>query len=653
MRHLRPFNEAKKKKFEYEKEIIDPIVELMEELSQNVETAPQLAKIGYMYNHLWYAGRRAWGYDGLIQKGNDCENNPKYKIEDLNELAYDAWGMHVSNGLDTPSFKEMYDLVKVGKPITDFQKKERKPNKTMDEWVEVLTDPQFEYHSIYPDRKSVLNHVLCVIGNGYGINNDGYVIRQASGADQDQDTYGNWENAQFDPTTQRVVDRLLSMPELKKTLDTVHAWEDKMKIEKDKKEREQWSLLYKIAGFDHNDMSVTMDDVHRELNRQKKEKKGPGYDPDIDDDTKYRQYYPISTSSIIGEIFDEERPQKCEPNTMKACIEICEDIIAHEKEERKSNVKFAYQFLSWQGRDEYKKFLPKKVDKYALLEEIKLLFHDITDELVEVEPSEHNEMNGKNAWYISLNDSKRNKYAINDYFCVFTFKPSSAFPIGRSSNIGFLSGSPIHDDLSTALDRLVELKDIQSIIFHYDNTVRTGDDGTQYGNAPKIHISINPHADQKKHDADTINTENYLTSEGFMVGKTYMTLPLKKLGIMLETPKSRPLNSAHPSNKSGKEYFGNSKDFVVLDKSWKPIIKCTIDDRSFNNFSCNHIPKTESLKKLADWLIAEHALMKQSDKGYYGGGRDKQEGQKCLYAHDFMMWVRDHQDNFKKFKSVK
>lgn len=103
-----------KYKFKFEKLIIDPILKLIKKhqlyLTQP-ENLPQLAKLGYMYNTLWYAGRQCWGNDGLLQgKKNayDCEDNPKYKIEavepktkEIENLVYDAWGMHVSEMEDS------------------------------------------------------------------------------------------------------------------------------------------------------------------------------------------------------------------------------------------------------------------------------------------------------------------------------------------------------------------------------------------------------------------------------------------------------------------------------------------------------------------------------------------------------------------------
>src|SRR4051812_25415984 len=106
--------------FKFEPNIIDPILNLIKDNQEYLtqkENLPQLAKLGYMYNTLWYAGRRCWGSDGILRgdtkmlvkwdeedddedmyQYSDCEENPKYKIEmcnpltdEIEDLIYDAW----------------------------------------------------------------------------------------------------------------------------------------------------------------------------------------------------------------------------------------------------------------------------------------------------------------------------------------------------------------------------------------------------------------------------------------------------------------------------------------------------------------------------------------------------------------------------------
>jgi hypothetical protein len=373
-----------KYKFKFEKLIIDPILKLIKKhqlyLTQP-ENLPQLAKLGYMYNTLWYAGRQCWGNDGLLQgKKNayDCEDNPKYKIEavepktkEIENLVYDAWGMHVSEMEDSRYDKlpisgdDFVKLIKEDKELTPFEIKFRKPNKTFDEWVEVLTDKQYKYSSLYKTRKGVADHLLCVIGNGYGINKEGFIIQKASGADQDKDLYGAWESAVFKPEIQEEVNKILAYPELKLTLDTVRNYFDiKSKEEKKQKEAERADfkkmILESIEKLnkgkrkdnpiiisdnpDFEELKNLMNVVTEELYSKIKGKKS-----DTKQKEEYHPYYPISNCSIIHKIQNAEKNQKVEPNTLKACIEICEEIVAHEKEENKkgrNNVKFAKQFLA-------------------------------------------------------------------------------------------------------------------------------------------------------------------------------------------------------------------------------------------------------------------------------------------------------------------
>jgi len=49
-------------------------------------------------------------------------------------------------------------------------------------------------------------------------------------------------------------------------------------------------------------------------------------------------------------------------------------------------------------------------------------------------------------------------------------------------------------------------------------------------------------------------------------------------------------------------------------------------------------------KKVNEWVLSEHEAMKKSDPGY---GYGKREGSKCLYVHDFMLWLKNHQQNLK------
>jgi hypothetical protein len=325
----------------YEERIIDTILNTIKDNQEYLtkpENLPQLAKLGYMYNSLWYGGRHA-SYKGVITKAklveedgsvyeyDQCDDNPKYKIEmcdpmseEIEDYIYDAWSMHVSNNFG-PSWDEFRQIVVDGKPLTDLEKKLLKPNKTFDEWVEALTDPTYRYSSLYPDRRSVADHLLCVIGNGYGYKN-GFVISEAGGADQDDTDYGDWMNVKFAPHIQEIVDKIMSDPEVEVVLRFIGKEKEEYRIKEEKKEIASFGMPYKDF--------VKSDEYKKLFGTGRKGKK------------EYKPYYPICDYSIIT-MFDE----KTDPSYIKAGIEICEEILAHEELESKrpENVKFAKKFL--------------------------------------------------------------------------------------------------------------------------------------------------------------------------------------------------------------------------------------------------------------------------------------------------------------------
>ncbi len=62
------------------------------------------------------------------------------------------------------------------------------------------------------------------------------------------------------------------------------------------------------------------------------------------------------------------------------------------------------------------------------------------------------------------------------------------------------------------------------------------------------------------------------------------------------------------------------------------------------------MPTSEDKRKLVNFLLEMHKQMKDSDKAY-GTDEDQKKGKdgsKYLYAHDFMLWVDKHANEFKK-----
>jgi hypothetical protein len=327
----------------YEKLIINPILKVIEKNQDYLckpENLTQLAKLGYMFDNLWYAGRVCYGYYGAIKKGNSCENNPKYEIgdnikynsEENENLIYDAWGMHVTNeghDIDYETFKK---LILEGRKLSDFEIQLRKPNKTFDDWVDIMTNKQYKYKSLFPDRRSVANYLLCTIGTGYGYNSiTGVVIKEASGADQDQDLYGQWENAVFEPSILKVVNQILDVPECKIALDTYSNIVIKNRQERKKKENED---RFKFFGY----LLPIINEKRAKLGKTPVSIDDEDFYDHIDNSLNRKtiiqlpfEYYPICNYSIIMQLNENSHP-----SYIQAALEVCEDIVANPPEIKKN-----------------------------------------------------------------------------------------------------------------------------------------------------------------------------------------------------------------------------------------------------------------------------------------------------------------------------
>jgi hypothetical protein len=647
------------RKFKFEEEVIDPILELIrdnQEFLTQPENLPQLAKLGYMYNSLWYSGRVCWGGDGLLLDPDvkkaieeydyedeenspyqfvSCDDNPKYKIEmcnpqndEIENLIYDAWGMHVSDEMNPP-FEEFYKIVKEGVPLTELEKKELKINKTFEDWVEIKLDPTYKYKSLYPDRRSVASHLLCTIGNGYGWNKEGYIIEEASGADQDKSLYGDWRNAKFSPEIEPVVEKILSMPEVKETLDTAYEHINGAKRKRKEEENNRWKDIFKTIakeGGKESPAEFTDEELDKLIKDLYTKRTGKSLEPSK---PKYNQYYPISSSSDIYAILDKETRDRqgikeIHKSYVDAAVEICKDILEHESEERKENVKFAKKLLTKLNLADYAKEFPKEADKYELEQELKDILLNLTDNFNQSSPNQLKK--GDYSFY--LNDTKTNQYANNNYYLAINID-GLGVPKGLYNNIECFKSTSIYQDLKDAIDTISNLDDIHQINVGVDNVNPNG----------RLYVEFVANKDYVNKSQPKF--DEYLISKGFQVGQTLIALGLNN--IILACRKPTPLGDSHPSNKTGLDIFSNAHDVSICDKSWNKIGSFNIDERGFNTININKIRD----KKLSTWIEEEFNKMKLSDPEYglyrIKGDDRKYEGKKNLYAHDFFLWLKDNQ----------
>lgn len=665
------------KHFKYEEKVIDVILGLIrdnQEYLTQPENLPQLAKLGFMYDTLWYAGRRCWGSNGILRDGAkqqnltdeqkenygveegeevnywDCEDNPKYKIEmcepetdEIGDLIYDAWGMHVSDHDAGHTFADFVKKIKEGRELTDFDIKMLKINKTFDEWVEVLTDPQYKYQ--YESRKAVACQLMCTLGSGYGINKEGFIIQEASGADQDQAIYGDWENAKFREDIEKVVYDILDIPEVAATLDEDYKCRKKWLDEKEAKEQEQYKSFYSTLKannlYDESEGKLYWKEIHRRLDivwDKYEESTGKSLKAKKKKED-YHAYYPISTSSPIYAIMDQETRDRLGIKEMhesyvKEAIRICQEILEHADIEDKAhhkdnNTKFAKRLLLSQGFTEYAEQVPKEVDKYAIEKEVLRLMEPITSTLTAIDGPKNNYTTKKGEYYYFFNNTRYSDYADNSYNFFFNIDATN-LEKGYFNSIDVFKTMPWFKELKANLKEIKKLESVSGIDFYFDNPAYN--DGI---NRNGITIKINT----KYSNASKIKFEKDLISEGFQIGSFFATFKLND-DITLVTAKPECLGKGHPDFKTGKECFSKAKSFEAYDKNWKKICSFQIDERGFNSISANHGTKTE----LSKWIISQHKAMKQSNKDYYSGSYGKGEGKEKLYAHDLFLWLKNHQN---------
>lgn len=358
----------------FEARIINPILNAIKnnlDYLTQPENLPQLAKLGYMYNTLWYGGRISFGYNGIVKEGYECENNPKYKLEmcdvgtdEQYNWVYDAWGMHVSNEGTGVSFEEFKAIIlnNTPKEKTEYELLQLKEFKTLDEWVEIKTHPSYPYKRLFADRKSVLDHLLCVIGNGYEYQN-GYIVETSSGARMNIASYGEWQSATLAPRFQKLIDKVLNDPDVKLVVDNELEQTLMWQRQKATRTAEHYFRLEElIANVENRELDITLEQIideildgtfYDKLNERNgkfndilADKFGKGETESDDEEPKGRRYYPICNYSDITKI-----DKDAHPSYIAGAIEVCQEILAYpeidlqQEHHSGNNLKFAKAFM--------------------------------------------------------------------------------------------------------------------------------------------------------------------------------------------------------------------------------------------------------------------------------------------------------------------
>lgn len=225
------------------------------------------------WDSMFYAGRICYGYGGIIKKGSACENNPKYEVggrikyqsEEIENIIYDAWAnastamgklIPGSNGMGivmaTRETFEQWGREYVGLQSDPFFQLSEKPNKTFDEWVELCTDTRYRYHSIFPDRFSVANHLLAVNGTGMGWNKAGFVCDEGP-ADNDEAMFNGWPLVtiqSFPEAYQSLIEEVIYSEKVQKTIAAANEHHQKLVSEENRKKGESKRDLLATLGVE-------------------------------------------------------------------------------------------------------------------------------------------------------------------------------------------------------------------------------------------------------------------------------------------------------------------------------------------------------------------------------------------------------------------
>lgn len=330
--------------YKYEKNIISPLLNLIKENSiylTRPENLPQLAKLGFIFQITYYYGRTCWGFQGILEKSADCENNPRdlfEKIETgkdkIDEIIYDAWTMHSGNfstGKHEYNFDTFCDLVNNGEIYSDIGKKWLK-DKTFEDWV-ILLNNQYSY------SKFSRNAIFAKLSHGYKMDSNGYIFVE-SNTGKNLSIFGEWKNGVLRNDIKQKIDEILSIPELKLTLDS--AYKHRMSLHKKNadEKRKMESIFYEVAKaaglYEDSEGNLDFYDIVGRYNKAKTIL--PNSPFLVNEEEKYQpKYIDIKFINKIMKIGHQSYKD--------AAMDFFKEILDNEILEKEENIKLAKKYL--------------------------------------------------------------------------------------------------------------------------------------------------------------------------------------------------------------------------------------------------------------------------------------------------------------------
>jgi len=290
----------------------------------------QLVKLIFLWSNLFHA------YTTIHKDEYWSSRDSLEHFFDNDEFGEICSSAHYS----TSNFKKTYNSSDLKyffrkRELSDFEKLLNKHNKTMYDYIDLLLNEHYEYHSIYKTRFKIKNHILCVIGNGYDWNNDGFICSD----ENIEYDFGGWEQVELDERFNSVFDfydinENVNILEKSKKLKSDYIEEKKKKDEETHSSMrnsidKQFPTKNKKTDEEYDNY---LDDIINNMVSKKKKKA-------IVKHKRINVYYTLNNYSLIYTI-----PENAHNSYWYVCKEIADEILENESETDR-NKDFAKTFI--------------------------------------------------------------------------------------------------------------------------------------------------------------------------------------------------------------------------------------------------------------------------------------------------------------------
>lgn len=122
-----------------------------------------------LHYELMHLACRYEGYDTDNPKYvfGESENWPSLN-ESQSNILYDAWAVTVSCDIPNDECGDCTPHI----------------NMTLDDWINLFQNPEYQYHNLHESREDIITYLLCCSGNGFKWTKDGYIAMNGDQIDE-------------------------------------------------------------------------------------------------------------------------------------------------------------------------------------------------------------------------------------------------------------------------------------------------------------------------------------------------------------------------------------------------------------------------------------------------------------------------------------